>query len=79
MMQLSRQPVLRCASGSRQPRTRLVALHAQCNTQQQIATETVHQLDDEYNKQMAKQMNWSNPYEYHFDRGAQTGRQHTSQ
>jgi len=29
----------------------------------------VESLTDLYNEQMAKQMHWSNPFEYHFDRG----------
>jgi hypothetical protein len=39
--------------------------------QQQLAVspESHNVLDDEYNKQMAKQMHWDNPFEYHFDRG----------
>lgn len=39
--------------------------------QQQLAVspESHNVLDDEYNKQMAKQMHWDTPFEYHFDRG----------
>jgi hypothetical protein len=35
-------------------------------SEQATAVET---LTDSYNEQMARQMNWSNPFEYHFDRG----------
>lgn len=57
---------MQCMPQGRQQRARLVV---QAQTQQQVAAEKVHQKDDEYNRQMAKQMHWDNPYEYHFDRG----------
>lgn len=43
--------------------------------QQQLAVspESHNVLDDEYNKQMAKQMHWDTPFEYHFDRGKHQG------
>ena len=37
-------------------------------SEQATAVETTA-LDNLYNEQMAKQMHWSNPFEYHFDRG----------
>eukprot|EP00879_Flechtneria_rotunda_P002264 GHRR01002455.1.p1 GENE.GHRR01002455.1~~GHRR01002455.1.p1 ORF type:complete len:161 (+),score=14.69 GHRR01002455.1:176-658(+) len=50
-------------------RSRRTAVLAQ---QQQLATTQERELDnptDHYNAQMHKQMGWSNPYDYHFDRG----------
>jgi hypothetical protein len=55
-----------------------VLLRAQ---QQQLAVspESHNVLDDEYNKQMAKQMHWDNPFEYHFDRGEQLAQQYMAE
>eukprot|EP00878_Enallax_costatus_P002760 GHUV01002950.1.p1 GENE.GHUV01002950.1~~GHUV01002950.1.p1 ORF type:complete len:249 (+),score=38.06 GHUV01002950.1:173-919(+) len=67
-MQLSRISTGQIVGHSgRQQRRRLASV--QVAQQQQVATENVHRLDDEYNRQMQKQMHWDNPFEYHFDRG----------
>jgi hypothetical protein len=49
--------------------------------QQQLAVspESHNVLDDEYNKQMAEQMHWDRPFEYHFDRGEQLPKQYMAE